>query len=79
LHGTIGALGHDASVHASFRDSFSNFSFALMGAFDPRYNRIVMPLDFMWIRLTNDKALPFDVLATSVKVKVNLDVLTQSK
>jgi hypothetical protein len=77
LHGTLGALGHDASVHASFSDIFSNFSFALMGAFDPRYNRIVMPLDFMWIRLTNDKASPFDILATSAKVKVNLDVLTQ--
>jgi hypothetical protein len=77
LHGTLGARGHDASVHASFSDIFSNFSFALMGAFDPRYNRIVMPLDFMWIRLTNDKASPFDILATSAKVKVNLDVLTQ--
>jgi len=38
---------------------------------------IVMPLDFMWIKLSNDKALPFDVGATSVKVKVNLDVLSQ--
>jgi hypothetical protein len=77
LHGTIGARGHDASVHASFSDIFSNFSFALMGALEPRYNRIVMPLDFMWIKLSNDKALPFDVGATSVKVKVNLDVLSQ--
>ena len=77
LHGTIGAMGHDASVHASFSDIFSNFSFALMGTLDTRYNRIVMPLDFMWIRLTNDKASPFDVLATSAKIKVNLDVLTQ--
>jgi len=77
LHGTIGALGHDASVHASFSDIFSNFNFGLMGALDPRYNRIVMPLDFMWIKLSNDKALPFDVGATSVKVKVNLDILAQ--
>lgn len=77
VHGTIGVLGHDASIHASFSDIFSNFSFALMGGFDPRYNRIVMPLDFMWIKLSNDKALPFDILATSAKVKVNLDVLTQ--
>jgi hypothetical protein len=77
LHGTIGALGHGASVNASFSDIFSNFSFALMGTLDTRYNRIVMPLDFMWIRLTNDKAFPFDVLATSAKIKVNLDVLTQ--
>ena len=77
LHGTIGALGHDASVHASFSDIFSHFSFALMAASDPRYNRIVMPLDFMWIKLSDDNALPFDVGAASAKVKVNLDVLTQ--
>jgi hypothetical protein len=77
LHGTIGALGQDASVHASFSDIFSNFSFGLMGALDPRYNRIVMPLDFMWIKLSNDKATPFGILATSVKIKVNLDLLTQ--
>jgi len=77
LHGTIGARGHGASVHASFSDIFSNFSFALMGALEPRYNRIVMPLDFMWIRLSNDDALPFDILATSAKVKVNMDVLAQ--
>ena len=78
LHGTIGALGHDASVHASFSDIFSHFSFALMAALNPRYNnRIVMPLDFMWIKLSDDNALPFDVGAASAKVKVNLDVLTQ--
>lgn len=77
LHGTIGVLGHDASVHASFSDIFSQFSFALMASFEPRYNRIVMPLDFMWIKLSNDTALPFDVGATSAKVKVNLDLLTQ--
>jgi len=77
LHGTIGALGQDASVHASFGDIFSNFSFGLMGALDPRYKRFVMPLDFMWIKLSNDKATPFGILATSVKIKVNLDLLTQ--
>jgi len=74
--GTIGARGHDASVHASFSDILSNFSFALMGALELRHKRIVMPVDFMWIRLTNDKASPFDVLATSANIKVNLDVLT---
>lgn len=77
LHGTIGALGRDASVHASFSDIFSNFSFGLMGALAPRYNRIVMPLDFMWIRLSNDKATPIGILARSVEIKVNLDLLTQ--
>jgi hypothetical protein len=77
LHGTIGARRVETSVSASFSDIFSNFSFALMGAFDPRYNRIVMPLDFMWIRLTNDKASPFNILASSANIRVNMDILTQ--
>jgi hypothetical protein len=29
-----------------------------MGVVEPRYKRIVMPLDIMWIRLGSDRALP---------------------
>jgi hypothetical protein len=29
-----------------------------MGVVEPRYKRIVMPLDIMWIRLGDDRALP---------------------
>jgi hypothetical protein len=29
-----------------------------MGAIEPRYKRIVMPLDIFWIRLGDDRALP---------------------
>jgi hypothetical protein len=36
----------------------SHFRFGLMGAVEPRYKRIVMPLDIMWIRLGADKFLP---------------------
>jgi hypothetical protein len=77
VHGTVGALGHEGSVHASFSDVFSNFNIGLMFALEPRYNRIVMPLDFMWIKLSDDKALPFEVGPTSVKVKINEIMLTQ--
>jgi len=77
VHGTVGALGHEGSVHASFRDIFSNFNIGLMFALEPRYNRIVMPFDFMWIKLSDDKALPFEVGPTSVKVKINEIMLTQ--
>jgi len=47
VHGTVGALGHDAGVHASFLDIFSYLNIGLMVALEPRYNRIVMPFDFM--------------------------------
>jgi hypothetical protein len=78
VHGTVGALGHDASVHASFRDLFSYLNIGLMFTAEPRYNRIVMPIDFMWMKLSDDKALPFGMGSTSIKVKVNQDILTQN-
>lgn len=77
LHGTVGALGQQASVHASFGDIFSYLNLGLMFAVEPRYNRIVMPLDFMWMKLSDDKALPVNEVASSVKVKVNQDMLAQ--
>jgi hypothetical protein len=69
VHGTIGALGRDVSVHATPGDLLSNFRFGLMGAFEARYKRIVVPLDLMWIRLEDDKALPFpNLMATKAKL-----------
>jgi hypothetical protein len=77
VHGTVGALGHEASVHASFLDIFTYFNIGLMFALEPRYNRIVMPFDFMWMKLSDDKALPFEVGPTSVKVEIKEIMLTQ--
>ena len=69
MHGTIGALGRDVSVHATPGDLLSNFRFGLMGGFEARYKRIVLPLDLMWIRLEDDKALPFpNLMATKAKL-----------
>ena len=31
VHGTVGALGHQTGVHASFGDIFSNLNIGLMG------------------------------------------------
>jgi hypothetical protein len=36
----------------------SHFRIGLMGVIEPRYKRIVMPLDILWIRLGSDRALP---------------------
>src|SRR5882672_7048641 len=77
VHGTVGARGHEASVHANFRDIFSYFNIGLMFALEPRYNRIVMPFDFMWMKLSDDKAFPFEVGPTSVKAKINQVMLAQ--
>jgi hypothetical protein len=76
VHGDVGVRGHDASVHASFSDIFSDVNIGAMGALEVRYNRIVMPIDFMWIKLSDSKALPFDQGVDSVKTKFNQTMFT---
>jgi hypothetical protein len=76
VHGTIGALGHEASVHASPGDLLSHFRFGLMGLVDTRYKRIVIPVDIMWIRLGANNALPLTDEAVNAKVKGQEFILT---
>jgi hypothetical protein len=76
MNGTVGALGHQTSVHVSALDLAKYFNFGIMAQAEVRYNRIVMPVDFMWIKLSDDKGLAFDAGATSVKGKLNEDILT---
>jgi hypothetical protein len=76
VHGTIGALGREASVHASFSDIFSNTDIGVMGVMEARYNRVLMPVEFMWIQLSDDKALPIQVVALSIKAKMTETMLT---
>jgi len=76
VHGTVGALGREASVHASFSDIFSNTDIGAMGVMEARYKRVLMPVDFMWIKLSDDKALPIQVVALSIKAKMTETMLT---
>jgi hypothetical protein len=76
VHGTTGALGREASVHASFSDIFSNTDIGAMGVMEARYKRVLMPVDFMWIKLSDDKALPIQVVALSIKAKMRETMLT---
>jgi hypothetical protein len=76
VHGTVGALGRDASVHASFGDIFNYVNIGAMGLFEPRYKRVLMPVDFMWMKLSDDKALPINVVTLSVRAKMTETMLT---
>jgi hypothetical protein len=77
VHGTVGAKGRAASVHASFGDIFSKLNIGLMAATEFRRNRIVIPIDYMWMKLSDDLALPVNTPnAASIKVKVNQSILT---
>jgi hypothetical protein len=76
VHGTIGARGHDASIHESPGDLLSHFRFGLMGLVDTRYKRIVIPVDIMWIRLGANNALPLTDEAVTAHVKGQEFILT---
>ena len=78
-HGTVGALGRDASVRASFSDLMSHFNFGLMGTAEARYNRFLLIGDLLWIRLSDSHALPLpSVNATSLDVRVGQFIWTSS-
>jgi hypothetical protein len=77
-HGTLGARGRTASFHASAADVLSKFNIGLMGAVEARKRRFVVPIDFMWIKLSDDKAFPQSPFPgiTSVKAKATETILT---
>ena len=76
INGTVGADGHTGSVHVSAGDVLSNLNFGLMGAVEARYNRIVIPIDFMWVKLSDSKGIPITDDVESVHVKLNEDIFT---
>jgi hypothetical protein len=76
MSGLVGALGHDVGVHISPADLLSHFNFGLMGAGEIRKGRVILPIDFMWVRLEGDKSTPFDPGISYAKLKVSQVVLT---
>ncbi|MEJ2010080.1 MAG: hypothetical protein P8Z30_18315, partial [Acidobacteriota bacterium] len=78
IHGTTGVQGREASIHASFGDVLSYLNLGFMGTTEVHYNRIVVPVDFMWIKLKDDKALPEELGPTSAKAEFKQTILTPS-
>jgi hypothetical protein len=76
MHGTVGALGHESSVHVTARNVLSYFDFGLMGTVEIRYNRVIIPIDFMWVRLKDEKGIPITDAVETVNVKINEDIFT---
>ena len=77
ISGTVGAFGHDASVHASATDVLGYFNFGIMGAVEARRNRLIVPIDYMFVRVGDNKSLPqTDLDQTSINVKVTESILT---
>ena len=77
VHGTLGARGRTASFHASVGDLLSHFRIGLMGTADIRHKRLLLPVDVIWLRLGDDKALPFPGLGeSSADVRASQFILT---
>jgi hypothetical protein len=67
----VGALGHDASIHASPGDLLSHLDIGLMGAAEARHKRFLLTGDLLWIRLSDSHAFAFNALgAVSADVRV---------
>ena len=75
VYGTIGANGHDAKFYTTPGELFSHFRFGLLGVVETDYKRVVVPVDFIWLRLGDDKALA-NIPAESADVKVDAFILT---
>jgi hypothetical protein len=73
VHGTAaGVRGNSLSFRASPGDLLSHSRFGLMGALEVRHNRLVGSIDWLWIRLEDDRALPlpgFVLPPTSANIK----------
>jgi hypothetical protein len=76
VYGSVGANGFNFHYYASPDELFSHFRFGLLGLFDTRYKRIVMPLDMIWLRLGDDRALPLSPTGTVANVKLDMFILT---
>jgi hypothetical protein len=76
MHGTSGIGGHDASVHASFGDIANYLNLGFMATVEPRYNRVLFPMDFMWVKLSDHRALEFDAGATTAKAEFKQTIFT---
>ena len=77
VHGTVGVLGHDAGIHVPFSDVFHYLKGIIPIAVEADKGRFVMPIDYLWIKLGDDKGLPFNELGqTSVNIHLTESIFT---
>ena len=70
-------LGHDAGFHADFSDIFHTLKGIIPVAVDLNKGRLVIPIDFLWMRLGQDNGIPFNELGqTSVNIHITQSIFT---
>ena len=77
IHGTVGVLGHDAGIHVPFSDVFHALKGIIPIAVELDKRRLVIPVDFFWVKLGDDRGIPFNELGqTSVNIHLTESILT---
>src|ERR1039457_2801605 len=77
LHGTVGALDHNASIHVPFSDVFHTLKGIIPIAVEADKGRFVMPVDFLWMKLGVDNGIPVnDFGQTSINTHLTESILT---
>jgi hypothetical protein len=77
VHGTVGALGHNAGIHVPFSDVFHTLKGIIPIAVEADKGRFVMPVDFLWMKLGVDNGIPVnDFGQTSINTHLTESILT---
>jgi len=77
LHGTVGARGHNASIHVPFSDVFHTLKGIIPIAVEADRGRFVMPVDFLWMKLGIDNQIPVnDFGQTSINTHLTQSIFT---
>src|SRR5208337_1429223 len=77
VHGTVGVGGHDAGIHVPFSDVFHYLKGIIPIAVEADKGRLVIPVDYLWMKLGDDKGLPFeDLTQRSINIHLTQSILT---
>ena len=77
IHGTVGVLGHDAGIHVPFSDVWHTLKGIIPIAVEVDKRRLVIPVDYFWVKLGDDRGIPFNELGqTSVNIHLTESIFT---
>jgi hypothetical protein len=76
LDGNLNLLGHEAAVHQSFGDIFSNLKIGFMGLAEVRRGRVGLLTDLLFVRVSDQGAVPVPQLPYPVQVKLTTTTFT---
>ena len=77
VHGTAGALDHNASIHQSFSDVFHTLKGLIPIAVEADKGRFVMPIDYLWMKMGVDNGIPInDFGQTSINTHLTESIFT---